>query len=325
MPLARASSGPRDHRGNLPGGETNLSMQSHVVGDTLEEKEHSRYLAHMEAQEFANFPRSIEINGVELPLYKFLELENLGRLTLKTRSQDFRDRVEATGSQFFENHPHLRLRIAAGEDIMLKWYMDVQVTLCAALGMHHLDHAAFGAPWASDLPAPVVHSQQHRNELTQQQQYEQHGIQRQRQMEQEHQLRQQQQQELLQQQQWLQQQQSIENGDRFEWQQPAGVRTPQSVPQHGGFALQPPHLQPQQDVGTRFDEAARIRVRNSSSGVLLSDYTGAPDRPQSGDGYGGGGGWAMQQAPQDAAGAASRFGDAARIRAAQSGGSHIFG
>jgi hypothetical protein len=33
----------------------------------------------------------------------------------------------------------------------------------------------------------------------------------------------------------------------------------------------------------------------------------------------------MQQAPQDVAGAASRFGDAARIRAAQSGGSHIFG
>ena len=48
-----------------------------------------------------------------------------------------------------------------------------------------------------------------------------------------------------------------------------GSSTPRSVPQHQGFALQPPHLQPGFEAGggaSRFDDAARIRSRMQGGG-----------------------------------------------------------
>ena len=79
MPLAKHSMVGRDHRGNLPGGEMNMSMRTHVQGDTLEDIEHKRYLAHKQAVDHATFPRHMEVNGVVIPLYKFAELEGLAR------------------------------------------------------------------------------------------------------------------------------------------------------------------------------------------------------------------------------------------------------
>merc|ERR1719460_2261442 len=130
-------------------------MQSRVVGDTIEDVEARRMRASMQAHAHANFPRTMELNDVHLPLYKYAELEDLGKPTLKKRCLDFRDMIEQSGCKFFENHAHLKLNAAQGEDKLLEWYINVQVTIAAALGLNGLDHAAFGAPQlAGTLPIP---------------------------------------------------------------------------------------------------------------------------------------------------------------------------
>ena len=103
MPLSVYQKQGRDHHGNLPGGMTNMTMQGHVQGDTLEDIEAKRYQAHMQAMDHATFPRQLDLNGVTIPLYKFAELDSLGRETLKKRCLDMRDMIEATGSRFFEH------------------------------------------------------------------------------------------------------------------------------------------------------------------------------------------------------------------------------
>jgi hypothetical protein len=250
-----------------------------VVGATREEIERRQHLASVQAAEFASFPRAMDLNGVSIPLYKLRELDDLGKKTLKQRCLDLRDLVEASGCRFFESHPHLRLNAAQGEDVLLAWYLNVQVTLAAALGMPELDHVAFGAPasMGDALPPPVVHNQQrqrqpplqqqrpNQHEEYQLQQYQQQQYQQQQYQQQQRQQQQRQQQQQYQQYQQYQQQQHRENDfdDHFQ----GRSYTPRGVPQHGGFALQPPHLQggsPSQDgEASRFDDAARIRARNN--------------------------------------------------------------
>ena len=221
----------------------NMSIQDKVIGNTREEIEHKQYLASVQAANYANFPRSMDLNDVQIPLYKFNELEDLGRKTLKQRCLDLRDLVESSGCRFFENHPHLKLNAAQGEDVILEWYMNVQVTFAAALGMDGLDHRAFGAPasMGNSLPPPAVnnHQRQHQGQRQQYQQQQYH-------------------------QQQYQQRQGHDND--FDDHLCGRSHTPRGVPQHGGFALLPPHLQGGMDnEATRFDDAARIRAKNTHS------------------------------------------------------------
>ena len=250
------SGGRRDQLGNLAGGQMNMSMQDKVVGNTREDIEHKQYLASIQAAQFTNFPRFMELNDVNIPLYKFDELEDLGKKTLKQRCLDLRDLVDSTGCRFFESHQHLKLNAAQGEDVLLEWYINVQVTLAAALGQPELDHVAFGAPagMGDSLPAPAVHNKQRQQQPQQQQQYQQQQYQQQRYQQQQYQQRQQ-----------PPAHQGYDND--FEDHLLGRSHTPRGVPQHGGFALAPPHLQggsPSQDgEASRFDDAARIRERNN--------------------------------------------------------------
>ena len=170
----------RDHLGNLPGGEMNMSIQNRVIGDTIEDIAARKQQAAMDARAHAYFPRSMDLNGFELPLYKWKELEDLGKPTLKKRCLTLRDMIEQSGCRFFENHAHLKLNAAVGEDILMEWYINVQVTIAAALGLEDLDHAAFGAPHlAGSLPPPAVNNRQQKQQQSPpqqqmtQQQYEQ--------------------------------------------------------------------------------------------------------------------------------------------------------
>ena len=209
----------------------NMSMQGKVMGNTREAIERKQQLASQQAEEYANFPREMELNDVTIPLYKYKELEILGKKVLKQRCLDLRDTVESTGCRFWDHHPHLKLNAARGEDVLLEWYINVQVTLTNALGMAHLDHAAFGAP-ACNLPPPVTHNKQsqQQRQQQQQQQYQQY------------------------------QQPDVGYCNDFDDHFSGRSHTPRSVPQHGGFALQPPHMQEDAD---RFEDAARIRARNN--------------------------------------------------------------
>lgn len=86
----------RDCLGNLPGGMMNESMQQRVIGNTREDFERKQQLASIQAEQYANFPREMELNDVHIPLYKYRELEDLGKKTLRQRCLDFRDMVEST-------------------------------------------------------------------------------------------------------------------------------------------------------------------------------------------------------------------------------------
>jgi len=274
MPLMKQGVYQRDSHGNLFGGEMNHSMQNRVVSETIMDVEDRRLRASEEAREHANFPRFMELNDTMLPLYKFKELEDLGKPTLKKRCLDFRDQIEATGCMFFENHLHLNLNAAQGEDKLLEWYINVQVTLAAALGLDGLDHAGFGAPHlAGSLPPPAKHNQQRRQQPSQQmtqEQYEQLMMQRQYQQQQQQQqqeeeeayMRQQQQQQQYhhhhQQQQYMRQQQQQQ-------QQHENVHHNVPPPSRGA----PQKQAGLHDVGmdprdaSRFDDAARIRAKNN--------------------------------------------------------------
>jgi len=280
MPLMKHSLHNRDSLGNLFGGEMNHSMQSRVISGTIQDVENRRMEASMQAQEYANFPRFMELNDVQLPLYKFNELEDLGKPTLKKRCLDFRDMIEASGCMFFENHQHLLLNAAQGEDKLLEWYINVQVTIATALGMEGLDHAGFGAPHlAGSLPPPVKHSRQQQQQQQQrqqmpsqqmtQEQYEQLMMQRQYQQQQQQQMQQQQMQQHMQQQQYMQQQQQQQQQHfrdyEFENSQNAPPQSRGAPQAHTGL----------HDVGSdpreasRFDDAARIRAKNSGGSNIF--------------------------------------------------------
>ena len=135
----------RDHRGNLPGGKQNGELQKYQMCETLEEKEHKRWLAHKDAALAATFPKSLELNGINIPIFKLQELETLNGKILKQRALNMRDLITATKSRFFDEYPDLQLNPHSPEVVLHKWFIDVQVRLAQATGWDDLDHAAFGA------------------------------------------------------------------------------------------------------------------------------------------------------------------------------------
>ena len=236
-PVARPR---RDHRGNLMGGEQNGTMQAHQMCETLEEKEHRRWLAHRDAVLSANFPTHLDLNGLTVPIFKAGELEALGQKRLKERALNLRDLVEASRTRLFDNLP--RLNVYSQPEALIAWMVDGQVALAHALGYEDLDHAAFGvAPSQTGMqpPQPDIRREQPC--------WSQAGV-------------------------WNEPKQGspgMGQPQSFPWSQhgvvhdhelQAGWR--QQTPQHDGFSLVPPHMSP----GI---EAAHIRHRAQASSVVL--------------------------------------------------------
>ena len=263
----RHSGDGRDANGNLPGGQMNQSMQNRVVGDTIEDIAARRQRAEQDAAAHANFPRFMELNDVQLPLYKWTELEDLGKQTLKKRALTFRDMIEQSGCKFFENHAHLKLNAAQGEDKILEWYINVQVTIAAALGLHELDHAAFGAPHlAGSLPEPSANNRnrnapppQAQQRQMSQQQYEQMMMQQQQQQQMQQQMQMQQQQQMM----MMQQQQYRQENDDYQNRPPPSRGQPQKAPPSRGM-----HDNSDPNA-SRFDDAARIRAKNAGGSNIF--------------------------------------------------------
>jgi len=261
----RHSYNNRDHFGNLPGGQMNHGMQSRVVNKTIEDVEAERDRAAMQAVAHATFPRYLELNEIELPLYKYRELEDLGKQTLKARCLALRDLIERTGCLFFENHAHLKLNAAQGEDKLLEWYLNVEVTIAAALGMEELDHAAFGAAHlAGSLPPPAVHNQQRKpsqRQMMSQSQYDQAQLQQAQQQQAEQQQAQYEQMAMRRRQQ--QQQQQMMAMMQEENRPPPSCGQPQKAPPSRGM-----HDNSGPNA-SRFDDAARIRAKNNSGSSIF--------------------------------------------------------
>eukprot|EP00966_Prymnesium_polylepis_P261431 6038839-Prymnesium_polylepis.1 len=75
---------------------------------------------HGEAEKHANFPKTIKLNGIDIPLALWKELEGMGTQSLKSRALNLRDTIESTGSKFFDHYRHLVLRPHAGEDVLCR-------------------------------------------------------------------------------------------------------------------------------------------------------------------------------------------------------------
>jgi len=247
----------RDHRGNLVGGEQNMSMQKYQQCESLEEKEHKRWLAHKDAALAATFPKSLELNGITVPIFKVEELEPLGANRLKQRALNMRDLLTASKSRFFEHYPHLALNANAPEEVVMKWMIDVQVTLASAMGMEDLDHAAFGAssaptPWQRQQAAPSA--QQYRPAPV----WSQEGINDGRQPEARARP----------------QTRSSSPPRDFPWSQ-HGINDErmgswrEAPPSHQGFSLVPPHLQSGGDAMGRNDDAWAIRCRGHNNSFVI--------------------------------------------------------
>jgi len=99
----------------------------------------------MEAEAHCTFPKHVTVNRVQIPLFKYEELASLGRVTISQRAQNYRDLIDKTGSRFFDAHRHLSLRVHSPEDVIARWFIDVQIAITNAVG-YQLTHADFGAP-----------------------------------------------------------------------------------------------------------------------------------------------------------------------------------
>ena len=242
----------RDARGNLLGGRQNQTIQRHQQCETLEEKEHRRWLAHRDAGIHASFPTSIPFNGIDVPIFKVPELEALGAKRLKERAMNLRDLVDATRSRFFESKPALRLNPHGQPDAIVAWMVDVYVELATAIGYDDLDHAAFGGVQKpqhhSAPPPPHTPSMQDRG---QQPCWSQAGLDREA----------------------AKNANSPPTGTQsFPWSQHDVVQSDTEsrwrsrTPQHDGFSLVPPHMEAGQGRGT---DAANNRYRATASAVML--------------------------------------------------------
>jgi len=251
-PVQQRRRPPRDHRGNIIGGHQNDTMQAYVLEETLEAKEHKRWLAHRDASLHATFPTSLSLNGVDIPLFKMSELEIVDQKRLRLRAMNLRDLLEQARCNFFGHHRELALNANESADNLAAWIIEVQVVLAEAVGAEGLDHAAFGA-----VPRKF-------NAITPQQQrvgsfpWSQHGV---------------------------HDRSRPESANQplapasFPWSQHAvlsqGHETPQSrgrvgqwreqPAQHQGFSLVPPHLA----SGGRMDDGMRIAQRGHGSSVML--------------------------------------------------------
>ena len=251
----------RSHRGNLYGGAMNMSMQRHQQCETLEEKEHKRWLAHKDAALAATFPKSLDLNGISIPIFKYEELVPLGPKRLRMRALNMRDLLQATKSRFFEHHTNLVLNPNQTEEILCKWMIDVQVTLAAAVGFEDLDHAAFGAPAGRQLWEPQSSAPAPQQYMRQEPAWSQHGINDGRQPE----VRPR-----------AQMRDSSPPRD-FPWSQHGvnggGTSWRDAPPTHQGFSLVPPHLQSGQAAVApamgRYEDAAQIRYRGQASAVYF--------------------------------------------------------
>ena len=270
MPQAPAGRPRRDHRGNLAGGATNQTMQQYQLEETLEAKEHKRWLAHKDAALEATFPTALPLNGVEIPVFRYNELSVLGHTRLKQRALNLKDLLESAKCNFFPHHPHLALNRNAPAEVLLKWIIDVQVVIAAAIGMDDLDANAFGLPeqgdWVRRQPAPTP--QQSRKQPP----WSQHGIND-----------------------GLDRQPPVRGGwsqsasppREFPWSQhginddlatpmPGSRNWRAAPPSHQGFSLVPPHLAAgHYDDGaagmgnSRFNDAAHIQQRGQGSSFVF--------------------------------------------------------
>lgn len=257
----------RDQRGNLLGGQQNQSMQQYVQSETLEAKEHKRWLAHKEAALHATFPTSLQLNGVDIPIFKFGELEALGQRRLKERALNLRDEMERTKSNFLA-HYKLQLNPYSSGETLARWITDVQVTLATALGHDDLDYAAFGAPahWANGGPSTQQAAPPSRqpDRPCWSQAGVNDGVAR------------------TPLQPLQQQQEQVSPPAAFPWSQYGvldgdGVSPPRwrsggdwrtAPPSYGGFSLVPPAVDNPAD-GPRFDDAAHIIRRGHGSSIVL--------------------------------------------------------
>ena len=92
-----------------------------------------RLQAHYEAQRHSSFPTSVTLNGVQVPIFKYDELERLNWNILKTKALNLKDTIISTRSGFFEHYADLTLRTTNAEQVVA-WFIAVQVTICNALG-----------------------------------------------------------------------------------------------------------------------------------------------------------------------------------------------
>ena len=120
---------------------------------TRDQREELRYAAHLEAERHACFPKSVKLNRVDIPICKWDELQALGQKTLSQRALNLRDLLDTTRSNFFEHHKSLALRPHAGEDVLARWFISVQLAVTNAVG-YRFTPADFGAPADENHHAP---------------------------------------------------------------------------------------------------------------------------------------------------------------------------
>ena len=112
---------------------------------TNDQREAARLAARYEAKACAEFPTVVLLNGVEIPIFKYSQVESMNSYIIKQAALNLRDAIESSGCRFFDHYSHLRLNAHAQPEILVRWFMDVQLIICNRLG-YGFTEQSFGVP-----------------------------------------------------------------------------------------------------------------------------------------------------------------------------------
>lgn len=112
---------------------------------TNDEREAARWAARQEAKATAEFPTFVLLNGIEIPIVKYNQVESMNSKIIKQAALNLRDAIDSSGCRFFDHYSHLKLNAHAQPEILVRWFMDVQLIICNRLG-YGFTEQSFGVP-----------------------------------------------------------------------------------------------------------------------------------------------------------------------------------
>lgn len=127
---------------------------AHSRGDTAflpsletcnDDREAARLEARREAKYVSEFPTAVDLNGSQIPIVRYDQINSMNSKVIKQAALNLRDAIDASGSRFFEHYTHLRLNTHAQHEALVKWFIAVQLIICNRLG-YNFSPLSFGCP-----------------------------------------------------------------------------------------------------------------------------------------------------------------------------------
>jgi len=132
---------------------------------TNDQREAARLAARREAKELSEFPTSVSLNGVDIPIFRYTQVEGMNKKLITQAAMNLRDAIDSSGCRFFDHYTQLKLNSHASHENLVRWFMNVQLIICNRLG-YGFTPQSFGCPKDENLhPGPQQHAPPSRSSI----------------------------------------------------------------------------------------------------------------------------------------------------------------